>query len=73
MTTIYPRVYHQALNHLIQVGVWDETAKGRALCAAALRSLRAQKRTRLQLMHELRHMRFICGSMPRKASDGGSP
>jgi hypothetical protein len=72
MTTTYPRSYHQALDHLIQVGVWEQTTKGRALCAAALRSLRAQRRTRKQLSWERNHLRFICGTMPRKASSGCS-
>jgi hypothetical protein len=61
----YPAVYHAACAHLVAFGGHGgDTSRGRALCAAALRALRAIDRDMAQ--RERRTLYYISGQLPIK-------
>ncbi len=62
----YPLVYHKAITHLVaHGGHGGDTAKGRLLCAQALRAIR-NKYGRERAKRERYHMLFISGMFPIK-------
>lgn len=61
---MYPRAYHDALNHLIEHG-FSPSNHGRTLMARALWALRA-KFGRERARRERLHMLYIVGMWPEK-------
>ena len=62
----YPAIYHRAVAHLVAFGGHGgDTAKGRKLCADALRVMRNRHGTETA-MRERRHMLYISGQFPVK-------
>ena len=66
MTNFYPAIYHRAVNHLVAFGGHGgDTKIGRALCAAALRTIRARHGSEVARRERL-HMLYISGQFPVK-------
>ena len=62
----YPDSYHAACSHLVAFGGHLYSARGRALCAKALRDLRAIDRDLAQ--RERITLQYISGHLPVKGA-----